>query len=894
MRMSDRGWIRRGGRIGRAAVWVAGLALGSVALFAPAATAQHAELHAARDAIAAEEAARALVFERASSAVVCIFDEPTTGGGGSGVIIDPRGYGLTNYHVVASFLETRLGLGGLRDGRLYPLRVLAIDPGGDVALFKLEGRERFEYAPLGDSDALVLGQPVAAMGNPFTVAEDFQPTITLGMISGLRRYQEGQENWLEYADCIQVSSSINPGNSGGPLFDLAGRVIGINGRASFEERGRVNVGLGYAISINQIKRFLPALRSGALALHGTLNATVIQSGDELIFNRIQTLGAADRAGVEIRDVLLAIDDRALHTPNDFNNAIATRPADWPVRLRIRRGGEELVLETRLDPLRLKTPFVWLPDRDATVAVLRDVVARYRSASHAVNWPRAGRITISGTVAALQGDAEYAFGVESALDGTGTRSVMVDVVDVAGDAPPARQFAEVVSVLWREIPSVANWRHVGGDLVDGQVADVIEYRANDETRTRWKIAANGGALLEVTIGDEEQPRTIAWTPDPELISAADGAELPLRWVRRTDGEVDWVINVLELQIEPGSAAPQSAEVDDASDRDGRAAESQVSNPPPTSHYAAAITATRPRVVKLYGAGIGRTKAYGTGIVVSADGRILTVMTALLESPMLNAVFDDGRRLPARVVRRDETRRLALLEVDSADPLDAPCFDLAADAPELAPGEPVLAAANVFRVADGPEAVSFSAGAFGGLARLDARRRTQDFPYTGDVLLTDVIVATPGSAGGALVDVRGALVGMIGPMVISNATNTWLNYALPTAELRLFVDGGDSTPDGRGFAAAEASGLTPVAFGIRLFDVGGRVRPAYVERVRAGTPADAAGVMPDDLIISINNQSVQTCDDVRARLAALRTGAAIELLVKRGDDVVMLNIPVWEPQ
>ena len=97
-------------------------------------------------------------------------------------------------------------------------------------MFKLEGKQRFDYAALGDSNTLRVGQPVAAMGNPFVLAEDNQPTITLGIISGLHRYQEGQGNLLEYADCIQVSTSINPGNSGGPLFDLEGCVIGINGR----------------------------------------------------------------------------------------------------------------------------------------------------------------------------------------------------------------------------------------------------------------------------------------------------------------------------------------------------------------------------------------------------------------------------------------------------------------------------------------------------------------------------------------------------------------------------------------------------------------------------------------------------------------------------------------
>ena len=111
-----------------------------------------------------------------------------------------------------------------------------------------------------------------AMGNPFLLAEDQRPTVTLGVVSGIHRYQGGSKNLLVYGDCIQTDSSINPGNSGGPLFNLQGEVVGINGRGSFEERGRVNVGLGYAISVNQIKKFIPDLLATKVSLHGTLDA----------------------------------------------------------------------------------------------------------------------------------------------------------------------------------------------------------------------------------------------------------------------------------------------------------------------------------------------------------------------------------------------------------------------------------------------------------------------------------------------------------------------------------------------------------------------------------------------------------------------------------------------
>ncbi|MCH7870438.1 MAG: trypsin-like peptidase domain-containing protein, partial [Planctomycetes bacterium] len=110
------------------------------------------------------EARRVAVFERASRSVVCIFADRGRQGGGSGVVISEDGYGLTNYHVVASMLETRQGFGGLSDGRLYSLEVLGIDPGGDVAMFRLSGKERFDAVPLGDSDAVAGGDWGAADG----------------------------------------------------------------------------------------------------------------------------------------------------------------------------------------------------------------------------------------------------------------------------------------------------------------------------------------------------------------------------------------------------------------------------------------------------------------------------------------------------------------------------------------------------------------------------------------------------------------------------------------------------------------------------------------------------------------------------------------------------------
>ncbi len=194
------------------------------------------------------EQRRVDVIARAANAAVAIFDSKGAGGG-SGVVISADGLALTNFHVVAP-----CGFAmkcGMPDRRLYDAVLVGIDPTGDVALIQLLGREDFPHAHFGNSDSVRPGDWAFSVGNPFLLANDFQPSVSRGMISGVRRYQYPAGTLLEYTDCLQTDAAINPGNSGGPLFNAAGMLIGINGRGSFEKRGRVNVGVGYAISIGQ-------------------------------------------------------------------------------------------------------------------------------------------------------------------------------------------------------------------------------------------------------------------------------------------------------------------------------------------------------------------------------------------------------------------------------------------------------------------------------------------------------------------------------------------------------------------------------------------------------------------------------------------------------------------
>ncbi len=295
--------------------------------------------------VAQAEAARIKMLDTARSATVAIFGKGGRGGG-SGVCISPDGFVLSNFHVTSANPHMHVGMA---DGKLYDAVMVGLDPTGDVALIKLLGRDDFPHAPLADSDQVRAGDPCFAIGNPFLLASDFQPTVTYGIVSGVHRYQYPAGTLLEYADCIQADAAINPGNSGGPLFNAAGEVIGINGRGSFEKRGRVNVGVGYAISINQIKNFMGYLKSGRVVDHATMGAQVATSDDgRVLVTNVLESSDAYRRGLRYGDEIDSFGGRRVRTTNAFKNVLGIFPKGWRVPLAYRHDGKLYETYVRLD------------------------------------------------------------------------------------------------------------------------------------------------------------------------------------------------------------------------------------------------------------------------------------------------------------------------------------------------------------------------------------------------------------------------------------------------------------------------------------------------------------------------------------------------------------------
>src|SRR5688572_27315602 len=171
-------------------------------------------------------------------------------GNGSGSVIDNQGHILTNYHVVEGASKLTVSFGG---ERVYPATYVGGDPDTDLAVIKIDPAETaLTVVPFGDSDKLVVGQKVLAIGNPFGLDR----TLTTGVISGLQRPIRARNNRPIDA-AIQTDASINPGNSGGPLLDKFGRMIGINSQILSPAGG--SVGVGFAVPVNTAKRIVPQL-----------------------------------------------------------------------------------------------------------------------------------------------------------------------------------------------------------------------------------------------------------------------------------------------------------------------------------------------------------------------------------------------------------------------------------------------------------------------------------------------------------------------------------------------------------------------------------------------------------------------------------------------------------
>jgi Do/DeqQ family serine protease len=271
---------------------------------------------------------------------------------GSGVIVDPSGLVVTNFHVIENADQVKVSFA---DKREFEADIVLKDQHADLAVLRLKDvREPFPAIDLGDSDALQVGDIVMALGNPFGVGQ----TVTHGIVSAVARTQVGV---TDYQFFIQTDAAINPGNSGGALVDLAGNLVGIN-TAIFSRSGG-SQGIGFAIPVNMVKGVIASAQGGSSIvrrpwLGAKLQPVTQEIAESLGLKRpvgalvtsVTPRGPAARAGLKTGDLVMSVDGQEVDDVNAFDYRFATKPVGGQAAIVVMRSGREVKVTVALETL----------------------------------------------------------------------------------------------------------------------------------------------------------------------------------------------------------------------------------------------------------------------------------------------------------------------------------------------------------------------------------------------------------------------------------------------------------------------------------------------------------------------------------------------------------------
>jgi serine protease Do len=258
-------------------------------------------------------------------------------GMGTGVVIDPRGYIVTNHHVVEGVHEI---LVTLADGRRHVAKLLARDLETDLAVIKIDAQKPLPVIPLGTSSDLMIGETAIAVGNAY----GYEHTVTRGIVSALHRAVQVSDAQF-YNDLIQTDASINPGNSGGPLLNIDGDMIGIN----VDVRAGAQ-GIGFAIPVDKVAAIAVRLLATCNAERtwvGMESSTDAPGAHGMVVGAVEAKSPAAEAGLVAGDVVVAVGDAEVRRPLDFQRAMLDHAPGQTLRLTVRRSGNPVTLNLTL-------------------------------------------------------------------------------------------------------------------------------------------------------------------------------------------------------------------------------------------------------------------------------------------------------------------------------------------------------------------------------------------------------------------------------------------------------------------------------------------------------------------------------------------------------------------
>ncbi|MDR3182627.1 MAG: S1C family serine protease, partial [Planctomycetaceae bacterium] len=674
---------------------------------------------------------------------------------------------------------------------------------------------------------------------------------------------------------------------------------GIVGRCSFEKRGRVNVGIGFAVSSNQVRYFLGVLKSGQIVDHSTMNAAVsTDKSGRVLFSDV--LGTADayRSGLRYDDELLRFAGRTIDSANTFKNVLGIFPKGWrlPVTVRgsdgkrfetfVRLAG--LHSEAELQQWTAESGFWKMKDdkklpknkeRKKTSAAPALPPSDYESRTGYANFYY-NRIERQRVLKAFRNwtlnngywttaDKDAAANNASWTISTSKTAFVVSDGGIQYTLPLGKGFWNVNLMLETKEFVTDPLSHYQAPRGSGGLFTALYlmrrlYLSDDAADAdivytgTAPLAGNLDVLCDVITaawrGNEVRFYFAPATGKPVLVEMFGSAiEHPCEVYFRGNG--------IEVRCGKNTFLREEGETKSKEDDDDNALVSKPSlqQLDKTSPHFVLHTAMA-KVVRIYGASAGGIHGYQSGVLVSENGRVLTALTSALQSSPLRVVLHDGRQYEAEMTQADIAKETALLQIKTEDANERFAYFVLPDKeaeviPPALPGTAVYALSNPFNIAEGSEAVSVQKGQIAARTLLSARRGVFETPYRGGIYVVDFTVNNPGACGGAVIAAdTGALLGIIGKELRNKENNAWLNYAVPVTSLASNnSSGGTVRTERREWQRElipEDTSRTLQAWGLLLITPVGERTPPFVDAVLPDSAAAKAGVQPDDLIVMFN--------------------------------------------